>query len=261
VVVDENGNCSSISRGNKELWNMERIFEQVKSLGLRDVVFDGEAIARNFGEAMSITKTQTAHKNQGLLKFQIFDLLTGDEFRSQKCTRPLIDRKSMLKEIFESGQAPNLIHTDYILTDSVSHLQEVHEQYCLEGYEGSVFKHTESPYLFDRSDLWLKVKPECEGDLKITGAEEGSGRLRGTLGALWVEGEVEYKKSKYDVVSKVGTGFSDSDRDRLWSLYQNHQLLGEIVEVKFQDVTSEVSMGTSRASLRFPKFSKIRNDK
>lgn len=60
------------------------------------------------------------------------------------------------------------------------------------------------------------------------------------------------------VVSKVGGGFLDSERDYFWAEHRAGRLVGKTVEVLFQDVTTEIST-TSQASLRFPRFKKLKD--
>ncbi len=71
-----------------------------------------------------------------------------------------------------------------------------------------------------RSRDWLKVKIDREVDALIVGAEEGEGRLKGSLGALVVKDESGKK-------FKIGTGFSDAERHRLWLEFRDGAQHGE----------------------------------
>jgi hypothetical protein len=53
---------------------------------------------------------------------------------------------------------------------------------------------------------WLKVKPDETHDVVVTGIEGGSGRLKGTMGKLLI-----------GKAGKVGTGFTDEERDLWWA--------------------------------------------
>lgn len=274
VMVDEHGNCTAISRGNKEFWNWDHIANQITLLGLKNVVLDGEFYAGNFGLSLSITKSQRQHPEAQKLNYWIFDMLTMDEWNSLKCTRTLGERKEKINQTFQYfenyriGQAgtpvvdcPNLIIVNSVRVESVEDIDEQAQIYYDQGFEGGVVKRMDSTYVWDRSSLWLKIKPEEDADLIIVDANLGQGRHSDRLGALVVEGTVTYKKKQYQVRSNVGGGLSDVDRDHLWNEHRAGRLVGRCVEVTFQDVTSEVCLTEGTPSLRFPKFKRMRPDK
>lgn len=90
------------------------------------------------------------------------------------------------------------------------------------GYEGIVIT---------RGNRRFKLKDEVTVDVRVTGMVEGTGRLRGKLGAL----ETNY--------GKIGTGFDDKTRAYLW----NERLtVGSIVEAKCQGFTSNNKMRHAR---------------
>jgi DNA ligase-1 len=105
------------------------------------------------------------------------------------------------------------------------------------------------PYQRKRHRGLLKIKRFYTMDLPITGYEEGTGRLEGTLGSLVLDfcgNEV-----------KVGTGFSDEERRKMWG--NRDKLVGVLCEVKYKEISSDKSTGTK--SLQFPVFVQLRNDK
>jgi hypothetical protein len=108
------------------------------------------------------------------------------------------------------------------------------------GYEGLVLR---------QGDKWLKVKPEETHDVLVTGAIEGTGKHAGRLGALMT------------AKGKVGTGFSDTERQDLWLWFQTgHD--GEC-ERPLEGVTIEVSCMhfTKDGKFRHPRFVRMRPDK
>ena len=82
--------------------------------------------------------------------------------------------------------------------------------------------------------------------------EEGTGRNIGRLGALVCAGTDDGK----DITVNVGSGFSDSDRDILYS--DRNLVIGRTVEI-LCDVITQNQDGTY--SLRFPRFVRFRDDK
>ena len=86
-------------------------------------------------------------------------------------------------------------------------------------------------------------------DLNIVGFEEGTGRNQGRLGAIICEGTDNGRNIRVN----VGSGLSDSDRDRYWS--QRLNLLYRVIEIQADAVTQNQD-GTY--SLRFPRFVRFR---
>ena len=115
--------------------------------------------------------------------------------------------------------------------------------------EGLMINIKDSPYEFKRSNNLIKVKKMYPADLKVTGFEEGSGKNKGTLGALIVD----YKG--YPV--KVGSGFTDEERKYIWE--HQEDLLETIVTVQYFEETTNKK--DDSLSLRFPVFKGLRPDK
>ena len=269
VVVDEAGNVEAISRGNKEFWNWSHIKAEIKASGIRGVVLDGEFYAGNFGLTSSICKSQKKHKDALQLKYHVFDMLTLKEWNSLKCSRHLGSRKLEVYRQFRAGKYVQYVAgiivegmKPSVCTEEAYHIAQIQEQvneFYAQGYEGAVLKDMSSVYEFDRSDKWLKIKPQEDADLEIIGFQEGRGRLQGKLGAFIVRGAVTYKKKQYEVTAHVGGGYSDDERRRFWPV--RRLMVGQTIEVVFQDVTEETSASGKCASLRFPRFIRVRDDK
>ena len=78
----------------------------------------------------------------------------------------------------------------------------------------------------------------------ITGFQEGTGKYKGTLGALICD----YNGVTVD----VGSGFSDKIRKNFWA--HRKDLLNITVEIQGQEKTED-------GSIRFPVFIQLRSDK
>lgn len=116
-----------------------------------------------------------------------------------------------------------------------------------DGYEGIVLKKSTEP-LFPGMHLG-RMKKVVDCDYIVIGFTEGKGRLMGTLGAivggLFVNGVITK-------VCTVGGGFSDEDRDKIWS--SRYDILGKVMKV-------EGKMRFSSGALRHPAFVCFRDDK
>lgn len=112
------------------------------------------------------------------------------------------------------------------------------------GYEGSVIKNLDSPYNNYRTNNWLKYKVIHTHDYKILSVNSGQGRLSNTMGYLEVDID--------GVPTRVGSGFSDDDRDWFWN--NKSSAVGNYIEIQFQNKSIN-------GSLIFPVFVRYRDDK
>lgn len=113
--------------------------------------------------------------------------------------------------------------------DILAKLQRANEL----GYEGLVLR---------QGDHWLKIKPEETHDVAITGYVEGRGKHVGRLG---------YVKT---LKGAVGSGFSDVEREILWTEAKAERLIGQVIEVSCQEFTPG-------GQFRHPFFVRMRPDK
>jgi len=108
-------------------------------------------------------------------------------------------------------------------------------------------------YECKRTHSWLKAKPFIEVTLKVVSVEEGTGRNKGRLGAILVEGEDD----GYEYSLSCGSGFSDIQREEYWS--RRNDLIGQLVEIRADAKTK--SKDAVDFSLRFPRFKCFRGFK
>ena len=121
------------------------------------------------------------------------------------------------------------------------------------GYEGVMIKDPDAMYECKRTHSWLKAKPFIEVTLKVVSVEEGTGRNKGRLGAVLVEGEDD----GHEYSLSCGSGFSDIQREEYWS--KRNQLIGQLVEIRADAKTK--SKDAEAFSLRFPRFKCFRGFK
>ena len=124
-------------------------------------------------------------------------------------------------------------HTPYTRTDpSAEIIREALKTAVSFGYEGLVLR---------QGDKWLKVKPVETYDVKVTGIIEGTGKHKGRMGALMTD------------MGKVGTGFTDADRETFWRT-GGGGLPEILIEVECMQLTPA-------GKFRHPRFVRIRYDK
>ncbi len=166
------------------------------------VVFDEFGVSRFplIQQALRNNKTESA-------VFVAFDapFLQGRDLRDL----PLHRRKQLLQEVLEPNKNSRLRLSEHHGGDG----SELFRAACKAGLEGIVSKRVDSPYRSVRSKDWTKVR--CEKKLKamIGGYTLMAGTSR-SVGALVLGARSGGDKLQY--IGRVGTGFSDALRSKLF---------------------------------------------
>lgn len=229
------GNHQAWSRNDKPLNPGKRIWaaldELQKSIG--NCWVDGEFFSGNWSNSVSDLKGEFGYKDR--LKYFIFDCLTPEEVMAGR-TAVLGHRQDRIPNF--SPESP-LVKVKGTMVQAEPEIEHAYLEYLTQGHEGAILKFWGSQYSFKRSWDWMKIKPLMHHVFQVVGAQEGTGKHVGRLGALLVKGA--------NLTSSVGTGFSDTEREILWAQHILGQLVGKRVKVSFQDVTAD-------RALRFPRF-------
>lgn len=140
--------------------------------------------------------------------YNIFDIV---RYKNKELTdKPLYERKRILLRAVHQD--------DRIKIVPFEELGDPHEQFLKflnEGFEGAVIKNLDSSYETGRrSENWLKIKKGDTVDVYIIGATKSTSSI--PFGALLMERDGKY-------FGKVGTGFSDHDREEILKLLKENQ--------------------------------------
>lgn len=250
-----------IARSGEEYRGLGHIIEDIKKLVGENtqVVLDGEITLQNkgilsdneaFRVATGLINSDNADKIG--LCYTIFDIVDKDEFDNVSCNiqrENYEQRRAKLDALSEkcSDGSVSILPLLYKGTDQ-SVIPKFLDQMVAEDKEGCMI-NLDVPYRRTRHRGILKVKQFYTMDLPIIRVEEGTGRLKGTLGAV----VVDFKGNEV----KVGSGFSDEQRAEFWK----HQdcLVGTLCEVKYKEISYDKKTG--KESLQFPIFVGMRQDK
>ena len=261
-------------------------------------VLDGEIVAMSSGRPDMQALLSRLQKGSGRVPpsnvsvpvtYIVFDILEKD--KKPLIDLPFLERREILKRSVTEG--PHVI-----LSAPVEGKGEDYYRAAIEkGLEGIMAKRKDSPYEpGQRTGAWLKVKALKTCDCVIAGYTQGKGGRSSTFGALILglfengDGNVSRKGDTADdtishsslpagsagrslrYIGKVGTGFSDRDRETLMETFsslrttipqlQETERNDRVVwldpvlvgEVAYQEVTKE-------RKLRIPRFIRIRSDK
>lgn len=248
-----------MTRQGKEYKGLDHIIKDLHKLGLKNCFVDGELLYKNkeglsdseaFQKGTGIAMSKDADKFD--LKLVVFDVFPLEEFWSGKSKESYCDRKQSLLEIKE----------DIHLFEEIENVEVV--QMCYEGTDHSqiwkwldyaeendwegIILNLDTPYECKRTKTLIKVKKFLSCDIQCISVEEGSGRNKGSLGAL----VCDYKGNKVN----IGSGFSDEDRKRIWQ--HPEDIIGKIITVKYKEETKNKDGGIS---IQFPVFETVRFDK
>jgi bifunctional non-homologous end joining protein LigD len=205
---------SEVRLQNRNLKERTAYFPELKNLyelfHAREGILDGELVAvendkpsfpllmkRCTGSAASAASKADLIP----LVYVPFDILYLDG--RDLTTEPLIERKKILAESFESGA--NTILSPIFQEDGKSLFEMVKER----GLEGVVAKGKNTPYLIGKkSRYWLKIKYRRRQAFVIGGYVISSGQLNSILlGAFW--------DNKLQYLGRVGSGFGKIEKDLL----------------------------------------------
>lgn len=247
-------NVEIFSRQGKPIEGLIDIEKELREL--EDGFYDGELLLNKknipskdlYRETVQVVNSKNEYKRN--VVFNIFDSIPLKDFVIGYSQFDCVNRKRFvyeeLREIEPDWLKPVeiLYHGRY---DKRIVRQELDKQISLE-HEGVMVNLANAPYEGKRTKNILKVKAMQDCDLKIIGFEEGTGKNKGTLGAIIVD----YKGFKV----KVGSGFTDEDRNYFWS--NQKELLERIITVQYFEETTNKK--DNSLSLRFPVYRELREE-
>lgn len=250
VAIKQDGKVRFFSRQGQEILGLVELQKELESINKESFVLDGELIVDGPGTSADQYKVTTqVVRTDGDKKgvtFYAFDVLKVEEFEKQKCETPYTLRRKTLEEEFKFLNHVTPLPALYSGTDT-QRIFDLLELVRKQHKEGVMVNINDAVYDFKRTRNLLKVKVMQDVDLAITGFEEGSGRLEGTLGRI----NVDYKGNTLG----VGGGFSDEQRKWFWENKDN--LIGRVISVQYFEETQN-SNGVP--SLRFPVFKELREE-
>ncbi len=257
AIKDSNGDVKFYSRVGQPVEGLIEIEAELKEHFPNNYALDGELTISNYFDMPSKEAYKKASKIIRLkgdtpkigLTYRVFDCMSAENFMQRKCNKTYLERRVALDTFDGVAEHIEVLPVLYQGGDT-SKITEWLDKVVAGSGEGIMLNVLSEKYSWSRSWAIQKVKKFDSLDLEVVGAEEGSGRLSGTLGAI----HVRYKDGN---VVKVGSGFSDEERKLYWE--HPERIINKIVEIKFFEETTNAD-GTF--SLRFPTWcSNIRVDK
>jgi len=261
LAVCKNGKVELFSRNGKQFHNFDHIVKEIEAVLAEkpspyDCVLDGEVMSADFQDLM-----KQVHRKDGKQAtdsvLHLFDFIPLTDFLAGGWDKPQTYRSNLVKYWVLENEA-NLKHVqaceweevDLSTPEGNRRFVELNKTAVDGGYEGVMIKDIDASYECKRSHAWLKAKPFIEITLTVVGVEEGTGRNKGRLGAVIVEGEDD----GYNYSLNCGSGFTDNQRDQFWT--ERASLIGNLIEIRADARTK--SQDSETYSLRFPRFKTFR---
>jgi len=258
-IVDENGKVSLWSRQGNQFETLKKVEDEIASLGLTDVVFDGEICLTNKdgsddfqGVMKQIRKKDHTIDNP---KYLIFDLVTGQEFEDKIGFRDYSVRyHTLCNLIINKGMKHlELVHQSIVM--DTKHYIDQMENADANKWEGLILRKNRV-YEGKRTKNMLKCKSFHDAEYTVIDLEYGPFRM--------IENGLEITK---DVLSNVviehkgnrvsvGSGFTIEEREFFKA--NPNEILNKVITVKYFEETQNQS---GNYSLRFPTVKVIHGNK
>lgn len=158
----------------------------------------------------------------------MFDVLYVDG--KDLTQQPYPIRHKHLQQVIE--QTDNIQVAEYVIAENPEQLEQFFEKTVEGGSEGIMCKSVNADSVYQagaRGWLWIKYKRDYRSemtdtvDLVVVGAIHGRGKRAGTYGTFLLAA-YNPDKDLFETVTKVGTGFTDADLEKLPKLLNKHKI-------------------------------------
>jgi DNA ligase-1 len=238
---------------------MPAVVAAVRSLPVRTVVLDGEALALD-PSGRPLPFQETASKRDDLVP-QFFDVLHADG-------HDLLDSPLSARDEVLTSLLPDHWRARRLVTDDLERARAFAAGALEQGHEGIVVKALESAYEAGRrGGAWLKVKPRHTLDLVVLAVEHGHGRRKGWLSNLHLGAR---DGDGFVMLGKTFKGLTDellrwqTERFRELEVSDDGWVVTvrpeQVVEVAFDGVQSSTRY-PGGVALRFARVLRYRSDK
>jgi DNA ligase-1 len=209
--------------------------EHVKA---EEAIVEGEAVAvdAETGEMKPFQELMHRRRKYGIkeameehpITLFMFDVLYVDG--KDLTQQPYPVRHEHLQKVIE--QTDNVQVAEYIIAEDPEQLEQFFEKTVESGSEGIMCKSINPDSVYQagaRGWLWIKYKRDYRSemtdtvDLVVVGALHGRGKRAGTYGTFLLAA-YNPDKDVFETVTKVGTGFTDADLEKLPEMLNKHKI-------------------------------------
>ena len=247
TVIDANGEPKFFSRQGKEFLTLDNLKTDIKALGLKNTVLDGEVciVDNNGDEDFAGIIKEIKRKDHTIATpfYWMFDMLDMQDFNSKTSEVTFGQRIADLNALFNTSKLIGVLEQK-IGNDQV--FSEMMAESKAGGWEGLMLRK-DSTYKGKRSNEILKVKQMHDEEYIVVDLENDVHRVI-------VDGsEVEEEMLKNVIIEHkgnrvhVGSGFSHEQRRHYFA--NPNEILGKQITVQYFEESQSKS---GEYSLRFP---------
>jgi DNA ligase-1 len=247
------------SRNGKEFHTLGKVADEIRRLGITDVVFDGEICLMNddgSDDFQGILK-QIQRKDHTIEnpKYWIFDILEHAEFSGEEESSLFsmrIEWRPFEFNDFKDSEILELLPQVKIIDeDSFDEMKNQSKDFNWEG----LIARKDAPYKSGRSKDMLKIKEFFDAEYVVTGIIIGPQRVivdgREIEEPMLSAVTIDHKGSQV----QVGSGFT-LDQRRHYYKY-GEEIMGKVIKVQYFESTIDQH---GSHSLRFPVFKGVYGD-
>ena len=256
IAVKHEGKVTLYTRNGKEIVTCQRVREAIEKAPIDNAVLDGEMLGSAEGDwnaANSVVMSSKNVKDDSETTYNVFDCMGFQDWTAQKNEMPYADRLSHLELVVGYINSKHVKQVEPHYVNSDEKLLELYSYFLSKGHEGLMVKDPTSPYVFDRSDAVMKLKPSMTWEGVIVGwynGRKGTSREAG-LGGF----EVVFESG---VVTRIGSGSMKADFQSEVML-DPESFIGKIVEVEGQPDIATKTGFTVDGRIRFPRLKRMRD--
>ena len=153
------------SRQGKVLENMDHILAAIGMCDLKNHHLDGELYIHGMPLQEVSRLIKKWRPESILVEYHIYDIV-GEGHYGERC--------GPLNELHHGLLDPVLQPVETIVVNNMKMVDEFHEKYRAQGYEGTMLRHGKTPYRDGkRCSGLLKIKQFHDAEFKVVGYEEG----------------------------------------------------------------------------------------
>lgn len=210
AFISKNGTVKLMSREGriiKTMMHIEKELSQIKE----DIILDGELYAHglSFQKNMSIIKDYQEGLSEKV-KYNVYDIVEDRPFGGR------------IMSVRKYTKSPSVVEVETFPVFKVERLQELHESFVSEGYEGTIVRHGDDPYKSDvRSSCLLKYKDFFDIALPLADVIEGEQRPEWGVPVFYLDGQ------------RFETGARMTHEERVDLLVNKHNYIGLTGEIRY----------------------------
>lgn len=163
IAIREGDNITLMSRGNKQIDNMDHIKAELLKFMEDGQALDGELFNKDFTFQKTMSLIKRKQPGSELVEYHIYDSITSEDFKTRFLGNSWLINLPVMEDQFKSIK--------WVMTyncESHEEITEKHNKFVNFGYEGAIVRHSGCKYKEGgRSNQLLKVKAFFDSEFEI----------------------------------------------------------------------------------------------